>query len=248
MGNNQNVTLDNVKSLAKYGTDALFIEKEDGIILLDEQANIYGLALINTHGHMTEYGKDFVKAFTEESVGAASFTDLDAAGVAIAAGAGRGIPRIGVTDEMLEYFGLERKDVDEEYTPNRNQITRAKKLVEKYRLGLKYNFKGIRTYNDEDTGEWKKEPYANYRDYEYVHYELDYILGPDHDGRHARRIEINSVKAKLKTKLGLEKYKEKFWSYVEKKLLEFAPTRNYNRVISSKPKIRALLSRANTKL
>jgi hypothetical protein len=237
MGNNQNISLDNVKSLAKYGTDAIFIEKEDGVILLDEPANIYGLALINTHGHMMEYGKDFVKAFTEENVSAVSFTDLDAAGVAIAAGAGRGIPRIGVTDEMLEYFGLERKDVDEDYTPTKSQITRVKNLVEKYRLGLANNFKGIRRYEDEETGEWIEEPYSNYQDYKYVYDELDYILGPKHDGLHACRIEINSVKAQLKTKLGLEKYKEKFWSYVEKKLLEFSPTRDYTRVISSMPNL-----------
>jgi hypothetical protein len=238
MGTNQNISLDNVKPLAKYGTDAIFIEKEDGVILLDEPASIYGFALINTHGHMTEYGKEFVKAFTEENVSAVSFTDLDAAGVAIAAGAGRGIPRIGVIDEMLEYFGLERKDVDEEYTPTKSQITRVKKLVQKYGLGLKHNFEGIRKYENEDTGEWIEEPYSNYRDYRYVYDELDYILGPNHDGRHARRIEINSIKAKLKTRLGLKKYKEKFWSYVEKKLLEFSPTRNYaGRVISSMPNL-----------
>ena len=237
MGNNQNISLDNVKPLAKYGTDAIFIEKEDGVILLDEPANIYGFALINTHGHMTEYGKEFIKAFTEENVSAVSFTDLDAAGVAIAAGAGRGIPRIGVTDEMLEYFGLERKDVDEEYTPTKSQITRVKKLVKKYELGLKHNFKGIRRYEDEDTGELIQEPYANYQGYKYIYDELDYILGPDHDGRHAHRIEINSVKAKLKTKLGLAKYKEVFWDYVKKKLLEFAPTRDYKRVISAVPNL-----------
>jgi hypothetical protein len=237
MGNNQNISLDTVKPLAKYGTDAIFIEKEDGVILLDEPANIYGFALINTHGHMTEYGKEFVKAFTEENVSAVSFTDLDAAGVAIAAGAGRGIPRIGVTDGMLEYFGLERKDVDEEYTPTKSQITRVKKLVQKYELGLKHNFKGIRKYEDEDTGEWIEEPYSNYQDYKYVYDELDYILGPNHDGHYARRIEINSVKAKLKARLGLEKYKEKFWSYVEKKLLEFSPTRDYTRVISTMPNL-----------
>ena len=237
MGNNQNISLDNVKPLAKFGTDALFIEKEDGIILLDEQASIYGLALINTHGHMTEYGKEFVKAFTEEKVSAVSFTDLDAAGVAIAAGAGRGIPRIGVTDEMLEHFGLERKDVDEEYTPTKSQITRVNKLVKKYELGLKHNFKGVHKYEDEDTGEWIEEPYSNYQDYKYVYDELDYILGPNHNGHHARRIEINSVKAKLKTKLGLEKYKEVFWGYVKKKLLEFSPTRNYKRVISAMPNL-----------
>ncbi len=86
-------------------------------------------------------------------------------------------------------------------------------------------------------GEWIEEPYSNYRDYKYVYDELGYILGPNHDGRRARRIEINSVKAKLKTKLGLEKYKEKFWSYVEKKLLEFSPTRDYSRVISPTPNL-----------
>jgi hypothetical protein len=82
-----------------------------------------------------------------------------------------------------------------------------------------------------------EEEYADYEDYKYVYDELDYILGPEHDGRHARRIEINSVKAKLKTKLGLAKYKEEFWGYVEKKLLEFAPTRDYTRVISSSPNL-----------
>jgi CRISPR/Cas system CSM-associated protein Csm2 small subunit len=237
MGNNQNISLDNVKLLSKYGTDAIFIEKEDGVILLDEPANIYGFALINTHGHMTEYGKEFVKAFTEENVSAVSFTDLDAAGVAIAAGAGRGIPRIGVTDEMLEYFGLERKDVDEEYKPTKSQITRVMKLVQKYELGLRHNFIGIRKYEDEETGEWIEEPYSGYKDYVYVHDELDYILGPKHDGRNARRIEISSVKAKLKSELSLGKYKEKFWNYVEKKLLEFSPIRDYTRVISSMPNL-----------
>jgi hypothetical protein len=237
MGTNMNISLENVKPLAKYGTDAIFIEKEDGVILLDEPASMFGFALINTHGHMTEYGKEFVKAFTEENVSAVSFTDLDAAGVAIAAGAGRGIPRIGVTDEMLEYFGLERKDVDEEYTPTKSQITRAKELAEKYQLGLRHKFKGIRRYEDKDTGEIIEEEYADYEDYKYVYDELDYILGPEHDGRHARRIEINSVKAKLKTKLGLAKYKEEFSGYVKKKLLEFAPTRDYKRVISSLPNL-----------
>ena len=33
---------------------------------------------------MTEYGKEFVKAFTEENVSAVSFTDLDVVGVVIA--------------------------------------------------------------------------------------------------------------------------------------------------------------------
>jgi hypothetical protein len=138
---------------------------------------------------------------------------------------------------MLEYFGLKREDVDEEYTPTKSQITRAKELAKKYQLGLKHNFKGVRRYEDKETGEIIEEEYADYEDYKYVYDELDYILGPNHDGRHARRIEINSVKAKLKTKLGLAKYKEVFWGYVKKKLSEFAPTRDYKRVISAVPNL-----------
>lgn len=56
-----------------------------------------------------EYGKDFVNAFTDENVRAVSFTGLDAAGIAIAAGAGKGIPRIGVTDEMLNIIACSEK-------------------------------------------------------------------------------------------------------------------------------------------
>jgi hypothetical protein len=115
--------------------------------------------------------------------------------------------------------------------------TRVNKLVKKYELGLKHNFKGVHKYEDEDTGEWIEEPYSKYQDYKYVYDELDYILCPDHDGHHARRIEINSVKAKLKTKLGLANYKQVFWGYVEKKLLEFAPVRDYNRVLSAMPNL-----------
>ena len=40
MGNNQNISPDNVKPLAKYGTDAIFIEKEDGAIYLMDRPAI----------------------------------------------------------------------------------------------------------------------------------------------------------------------------------------------------------------
>lgn len=64
--------------------------------------------------------------------------------------------------------------------------------------------------------------------YKWVADNLDYILGPKHDGQGAKRIEINSVIAKVDDN-------ERLWGYIKKKLLEFAPTRDYNRVMSSSP-------------
>ena len=88
---------------------------------------------------------------------------------------------------MLEYFGLERKDVEEGYTPNKSQISAVKTLAEKY------------TYDGDEKYKWVAD-------------NLDYILGPNHDGRGARRIEINSVIAKVDDN-------EKFWGYIKKSYL-----------------------------
>src|SRR4029453_10320236 len=56
------VSFDNVKSLADKGTDIIFIEKEGISEVLTEWADKYGLAMVNTRGHLTEYGKDLMNA------------------------------------------------------------------------------------------------------------------------------------------------------------------------------------------
>ena len=47
---------------ADKGTDIIFIEKEGISEVLTEWAGKYGFAMVNTRGHLTEYGKDLMNA------------------------------------------------------------------------------------------------------------------------------------------------------------------------------------------
>lgn len=90
--------------------------------MLASYADEYGIALVNTSGRLTEYGKDLIEAANRSGANVAILTDYDALGIQIAEGARIQIPRIGVDKETLEYFQLPAKDVEEEYEPNDNAI------------------------------------------------------------------------------------------------------------------------------
>jgi hypothetical protein len=53
----KSVSFDAVRDLAAQGTDILFIEKADICEVLAPYAKMYGVALVNTIGFLTEYGK-----------------------------------------------------------------------------------------------------------------------------------------------------------------------------------------------
>jgi Protein of unknown function C-terminus (DUF2399) len=78
------VSFDNVSSLASQGTDVIFIEKLDVVEVLTDYADKYGIALVNTIGHLTEYGKDLIEASNESGAHVAILTDYDASGIKIA--------------------------------------------------------------------------------------------------------------------------------------------------------------------
>src|SRR6266487_1774409 len=109
-GNWTSVSFDSVSALASHGTDVIFIEKLDIVEVLTDYADKYGVALVNTIGHLTEYGKDLIEASKESGAHVAILTDYDASGIKIASEVPEGIPRLGVDDEMLEYFGLSKDD------------------------------------------------------------------------------------------------------------------------------------------
>ena len=60
-GSWSSVKFDDVKSLARNGTDILFIEKMGIVEIFTEHADKYGIAIVNTQGLLTEYGKDLMK-------------------------------------------------------------------------------------------------------------------------------------------------------------------------------------------
>ena len=79
------VSMDNVNALATHGTDVIFAEKQDAIEAFGYYADMFGLSMVDTHGHLTEYAKDLVRAFDKSGASPSSFTDMDA-GIAIALG------------------------------------------------------------------------------------------------------------------------------------------------------------------
>ena len=106
-----NVRFDAIGHLAEKGTDILFVEKMPIVEVLTEYADKYGVALVNTIGNLTEYGKDLMRAIEASGGHAAILTDYEDYGLLIVASvlrSGVNIPRIGIDEKTLEYFGLSR--------------------------------------------------------------------------------------------------------------------------------------------
>jgi hypothetical protein len=105
------VSFDKIDELAEKGTDLVCIEKEGVPEVLTDWADKYGVALVNTRGHLTEYGKDLMRAAKRSGAHVVIMADYDTTGVKIASESPLDMPWIGVNDATLEYFGLTRETV-----------------------------------------------------------------------------------------------------------------------------------------
>lgn len=124
------VSYDAIGSLAEHGTDIIFIEKVDVVQVLSKYADKYGVALVDTQGALTDYGRDLVEAGRASGANVSIISDYDASGIKIAYDAGD-IPRLGVDQEMLDYFGLDENDgtISVPMTAKRDVITPIAGLV-----------------------------------------------------------------------------------------------------------------------
>ena len=120
-GNWTSVSFDSVKRLAEKGTDIIFVEKEGVPEVLTDWADKYGIAMVNTRGHLTEYGKDLMKVAKESGAHVVIMADYDATGVKIASESPTDMPWIGANDIMLEYFHLDRDTVKIKSETNANK-------------------------------------------------------------------------------------------------------------------------------
>jgi hypothetical protein len=105
------VSYDAIDDLARNGTDIIFIEKKGIVEVFCEYADDYGIALVDTQGFLTDYAKDLVKAGGISGANVAVVSDYDASGIKLAYDAGT-IPRLGVDQEMLDYFGLDKNNLN----------------------------------------------------------------------------------------------------------------------------------------
>jgi hypothetical protein len=100
------VSFDAIGALAEKGTDILFIEKEGIPEVLTEYADKYGVAMVNTRGYLTEYGKDLMEAANRAGANVAIMTDYDITGIHIASHCPVSMPWLGIDNATLQYFNL----------------------------------------------------------------------------------------------------------------------------------------------
>lgn len=132
-GNWRGVSFDAVSSLAENGTDIIFIEKLDMVRVVGKYADKYGIALVNSHGHLSDYAEELANKAKASGAHVAIAVDYDIPGILIASKL-RGAIWLGVNDAMLEYFGISKEDKRRvvPYAPKRKRITDEKfeELVE----------------------------------------------------------------------------------------------------------------------
>jgi hypothetical protein len=115
------VSFDSIEELASKGTDIVFIEKQGVPEMLKEGADKYGVAMVNTRGKLTEYGKDLMSAADSSGAHVAIMADYDNSGIKIASESPTEIPWMGANDKMLEYFNLNRESVSIESETDKNR-------------------------------------------------------------------------------------------------------------------------------
>jgi hypothetical protein len=104
------ISFDTIEDLAKKGTDIVFIEKRDIVRALGVYASKKGVALVNTHGLLSDYTEDLADLADRVGAHIALLTDYDIPGLLIASKLGENVPRLGVDERMLNHFGISHED------------------------------------------------------------------------------------------------------------------------------------------
>jgi hypothetical protein len=113
-GKTYDIGFDDLEELAQKGVDILIIEKEGGAEQLAPLAAKKGIALLNARGFLVNYAVKLAQIAHKHGCNIAIITDLDIYGLTIATKIPN-VYRIGINFKILEHFGLNFEDVEEEY-------------------------------------------------------------------------------------------------------------------------------------
>ncbi|HKI06873.1 MAG TPA: OmpH family outer membrane protein [Nitrososphaeraceae archaeon] len=196
------VNFEDIGVLADMGVVILFIEKQDVVQTLGPFTSKYGVALVNSKGHLSEYAKDLSEAAEDEGAKIAILSDYDIPGLHIASK----LPNacwLGVDEDMLECFGITHEDEDNviPYDPavglGDEEIKADIESDERF------------AYPRVDIGWLKQRIHDQYQGKKYK--------------AAGHKVEIDAVLAKVGT--------EAFWNYLMSKMEEAFDTMDYTRVI-----------------
>jgi hypothetical protein len=211
------VNFADMKELAENGTDIIFIEKGGMVEALKDYADKYRIALVNSHGHLSEYAKELADAARKSGAHVAVVTDYDVAGLLIASKLDRSIPWLGINKQTIEYFDIPLPDPATKVYPSSERRRLAipfrskKEPIEKHKL-QELQRDDPRFSPDAVDINWLWEKTETY--YEGTK-KKKRVIG--------NKIEIDAVKA--------DQGSEGLWNYILEELGKRFPDRDYTRVI-----------------
>jgi hypothetical protein len=165
------VSFGKIRELAEKGTDIVCIEKQGVPEVLTEWADKYGIALLNSRGHLTEYGKDLMDSARRSGALVVIMVDYDLPGIKIASETPTDMPWIGANFATLEYFHLTKEEVS---------IPAESNQYEKYVTNLVEDGRHPSNAKNDNTGEF---------DNRFKDVDLGFLK--------YRRIEIDAILAKV---------------------------------------------------
>jgi hypothetical protein len=128
------ISFDTIQDLSGRGTDIVFIEKRDIVRALGRYASDVGVALVNTHGLLSDYTEDLAELADKVGANIALLSDYDIPGLLICSKLSENVPRLGVDERMLREFGIthENKRLVIPYTARKARLKseNLKELVE----------------------------------------------------------------------------------------------------------------------
>jgi hypothetical protein len=188
------VDIKNIPNLAGNGTVVLFVEKRGVGDQLRHLADMYGIAIVNTIGHFTEYAKDLIPAIIKEDGYVAILTDFDCAGVNIAEKVieeiievfgwngwetvvSKRVKRLGLfLEDLTEYFNIPRTMVEEPYPKKLEKDERQEPDTNVINPIIEYAA-NYRAYSENtNCGLVQK-----YKRCEYIYKNFKYLIGIDPD-------------------------------------------------------------------
>jgi hypothetical protein len=132
-GNLYDIDLDGISSLAEIGIIVLIVEKDMIAKKLRPLSDEYGIAIISSHGFLTENAEDLSNMISIRSGNIALLADFDMSGILI----GLKIPkihRIGIDFDTLRFFGhkIDAKTLrkfEEGYTPVSGHLNAVEEYI-----------------------------------------------------------------------------------------------------------------------
>jgi hypothetical protein len=199
-GDSWDITIDQLESLKYLGAYVVIIEKEGIVQSLKPFADKYGIALLSSHGFLTENAADLSNLIKGVEGNVAILTDYDISGLLIALNI-HGIHRIGIDSETLRYFGhnidlQNLRTFDEGYAPNKGHwggiiqhATNKSKLPTVYRdLLSKENLEYLSTRRIEINS--VKTEVGNKRFWDFIMYSLRKIFS---ETDYTRAIDVDEL-------------------------------------------------------